>query len=229
MSSDACAERTSCVRNSRPSSPRGNKWNPDRPGRCAACDANLRPSVVSLDCANAVLAAFGYSLPGGSVAQPATSIAAATTSVASPRTNCPAGTLREPDGPILSGGIDSEREMGMRHWLVATLLAAYAAVAHSAGEDQDIIVKVVRDGSTMQVDSELRVRANAARRMGRAHRLRQHAAIRIDPQGQHDREAIRKPVAGHAARHGAIWPPRLSVHDGTADRPGSLHRNSHVR
>lgn len=48
----------------------------------------------------------------------------------------------------------------MRHWLVATVLVAYAAVANSAGEDQDIIVKVMRDGSTMQVDSELRVRAN---------------------------------------------------------------------
>ncbi len=49
----------------------------------------------------------------------------------------------------------------MRHWLIAALLAAHAALAHSAGEDQDISVKVVRDGPTMQVDSELRVRANA--------------------------------------------------------------------
>jgi len=48
----------------------------------------------------------------------------------------------------------------MRHWLMAALLAAYAAVAHSANEGQDISVKVVRDGATMQVDSELRVRAN---------------------------------------------------------------------
>jgi len=48
----------------------------------------------------------------------------------------------------------------MRHWLVAALLAAHAAVAYPAGEDQDIVVKVVRDGATMKVDSELRVRAN---------------------------------------------------------------------
>lgn len=48
----------------------------------------------------------------------------------------------------------------MRYWLIAALLAAYATVAYSAAEDQDIIVKVVRDGATMQVDSELRVRAN---------------------------------------------------------------------
>ena len=48
----------------------------------------------------------------------------------------------------------------MRHWLIAALLALHAAVAHSAGEGQDISVKVVRDGATMQVDSELRVRAN---------------------------------------------------------------------
>ncbi len=49
----------------------------------------------------------------------------------------------------------------MRHWLMATLLAVHAAVAHSAGEDQGISVKVVRDGATVQVDSELRVSANA--------------------------------------------------------------------
>jgi hypothetical protein len=48
----------------------------------------------------------------------------------------------------------------MRHWLIAALLAVHAAVAYSAGEDQDIVVKVVRDGATMRVDSELRVRAN---------------------------------------------------------------------
>jgi ribosome-associated toxin RatA of RatAB toxin-antitoxin module len=48
----------------------------------------------------------------------------------------------------------------MRHWLIAALLALHTAVAHSAGEGQDISVKVVRDGATMQVDSELRVRAN---------------------------------------------------------------------
>ena len=48
----------------------------------------------------------------------------------------------------------------MRYWLMAALLAAHAAVAYSAGEDQDIVVKVVRDGATMKVDSELRVRAN---------------------------------------------------------------------
>lgn len=50
--------------------------------------------------------------------------------------------------------------MSMRHWLIAALLAAHAAIAHSAGEDQGISVKVVRDGPTLQVDSELRVRAN---------------------------------------------------------------------
>lgn len=50
--------------------------------------------------------------------------------------------------------------MGLRHWLVAALLVVHAAVAHSAGEGQDISVKVVRDGDTLQVDSELRVRAN---------------------------------------------------------------------
>jgi ribosome-associated toxin RatA of RatAB toxin-antitoxin module len=49
----------------------------------------------------------------------------------------------------------------MRHWLVAALLAVYAASAYPAAEDQDIDVKVVRDGSTLQVDSELRVRANS--------------------------------------------------------------------
>ena len=48
----------------------------------------------------------------------------------------------------------------MRYWLIAILLAVHAAVVHSAGEDQDIIVNVVRDGSTVKVDSELRVRAN---------------------------------------------------------------------
>jgi ribosome-associated toxin RatA of RatAB toxin-antitoxin module len=48
----------------------------------------------------------------------------------------------------------------MRHWLIATLLAAHAAAAYPATEDQDIDVKVVNNGSTMQVDSELRVRAN---------------------------------------------------------------------
>jgi hypothetical protein len=48
----------------------------------------------------------------------------------------------------------------MRYWLLAALLAAHAAVAHAAAEDQGIDVKVMRDGSTMRVDSELRVHAS---------------------------------------------------------------------
>lgn len=51
--------------------------------------------------------------------------------------------------------------MAVRHWPIAALLAVHVAVAHSAGEAQGISVKVVRDGATLQVDSELRVRANA--------------------------------------------------------------------
>jgi hypothetical protein len=47
----------------------------------------------------------------------------------------------------------------MRHWLPAALLAAHAAVAPAAAEDQDIDVKITRDGSTIRVDSELRVHA----------------------------------------------------------------------
>jgi ribosome-associated toxin RatA of RatAB toxin-antitoxin module len=71
-----------------------------------------------------------------------------------------AGTSRAPCGPTLDDDIDGDGETGMRRWLMAALLAAHAAVAYSAGEDQDITVKVVRDGKTMQVDSELHVRAN---------------------------------------------------------------------
>ena len=48
----------------------------------------------------------------------------------------------------------------MRHWLMAIIFASHAILVHSAGEGQDISVKVVRDGDTLQVDSELRVRAN---------------------------------------------------------------------
>jgi hypothetical protein len=48
----------------------------------------------------------------------------------------------------------------MQLWLLAALLAAHAAVAHAAAEDQGIDVKVTRDGSTMRVDSELRVHAS---------------------------------------------------------------------
>ena len=48
----------------------------------------------------------------------------------------------------------------MRHWLMAVIFASHAILAHSAGEGQDISVKVVREGDTLQVDSELRVRAN---------------------------------------------------------------------
>ncbi len=43
---------------------------------------------------------------------------------------------------------------------MAALMATYAVLAHSAADDQDITVTVVRDGATMRVDSELRVRAN---------------------------------------------------------------------
>ena len=43
---------------------------------------------------------------------------------------------------------------------MTALLAAHAVVAHSAGDGQDIDVKVVHEGTTMRVDSELRIRAD---------------------------------------------------------------------
>jgi hypothetical protein len=59
--------------------------------------------------------------------------AAAAASIASRRMHDVAGTLHDPGGPILDG-CEGEREIGMRHWLMALCSQAYAAVAHSANE-----------------------------------------------------------------------------------------------
>ncbi len=48
----------------------------------------------------------------------------------------------------------------MRIWLVAALLAAGTAIGEPLPDDQDIDVKVVRDGPQMIVDVALRVRAS---------------------------------------------------------------------
>ena len=48
----------------------------------------------------------------------------------------------------------------MRAWLIAALLAAGTATAQPLPDDQDIDVKIVRDGPQMIVDVALRVRAS---------------------------------------------------------------------
>jgi len=48
----------------------------------------------------------------------------------------------------------------MKHWVIAALLAAGTATAQPPQEDQDIEVKIVRDGPRMIVDVALRVPAS---------------------------------------------------------------------